>query len=41
VGLAEGEWLSGACLIVLAGFFDILDGAMPGTVTRLARLVHS
>jgi CDP-diacylglycerol--glycerol-3-phosphate 3-phosphatidyltransferase len=27
-GLAEGEWLSGACLIVLAGFFDILDGAM-------------
>ena len=26
--LAEGEWLQGASLIVLAGFFDILDGAM-------------
>ncbi len=26
--LATGEWLQGACLIVLAGFFDILDGAV-------------
>jgi len=26
--LAEGEWLQGASLIVLAGFFDILDGAV-------------
>ena len=26
--LATGEWLQGASLIVLAGFFDILDGAM-------------
>jgi CDP-diacylglycerol--glycerol-3-phosphate 3-phosphatidyltransferase len=26
--LAEGEWLQGAGLIILAGFFDILDGAM-------------
>ncbi len=26
--LAEGEWLPGAGLIILAGFFDILDGAM-------------
>jgi CDP-diacylglycerol--glycerol-3-phosphate 3-phosphatidyltransferase len=26
--LAEGEWLQGASLIVLAGFFDILDGAL-------------
>ena len=26
--LAEGAWLQGAGLIVLAGFFDILDGAM-------------
>ena len=26
--LADGEWLPGAGLIVLAGFFDILDGAM-------------
>lgn len=26
--LAEGEWLQGASLIILAGFFDILDGAM-------------
>lgn len=26
--LAAGEWLQGAGLIVLAGFFDILDGAM-------------
>lgn len=25
--LAEGEWLQGASLIILAGFFDILDGA--------------
>jgi CDP-diacylglycerol--glycerol-3-phosphate 3-phosphatidyltransferase len=26
--LAEGEWLAGCGLIVLAGFFDILDGAV-------------
>lgn len=26
--LAEGEWLQGASLIILAGFFDILDGAV-------------
>jgi len=26
--LAEGEWLQGSSLIVLAGFFDILDGAV-------------
>jgi len=26
--LAGGEWLQGASLIILAGFFDILDGAM-------------
>jgi CDP-diacylglycerol---glycerol-3-phosphate 3-phosphatidyltransferase len=26
--LAEGEWLQGCGLIVLAGFFDILDGAV-------------
>lgn len=26
--LAEGEWLQGAALILLAGFSDILDGAM-------------
>lgn len=26
--LATGEWLQGASLIILAGFFDILDGAM-------------
>jgi phosphatidylglycerophosphate synthase len=26
--LAEGEWLTGCGLIVLAGFFDILDGAV-------------
>ena len=26
--LAEGEWLQGSGLIVLAGFFDILDGAV-------------
>ncbi|HEX7373258.1 MAG TPA: CDP-alcohol phosphatidyltransferase family protein [Thermodesulfobacteriota bacterium] len=26
--LAEGEWLAGCSLIVLAGFFDILDGAV-------------
>jgi CDP-diacylglycerol---glycerol-3-phosphate 3-phosphatidyltransferase len=26
--LAEGEWLQGAGLIILAGFFDILDGAV-------------
>jgi len=26
--LAVGEWLQGASLIILAGFFDILDGAM-------------
>ncbi len=26
--LAEGEWLEGSSLIVLAGFFDILDGAV-------------
>ncbi len=26
--LATGDWLQGACLIVLAGFFDILDGAV-------------
>ena len=26
--LAEGDWLQGSCLIVLAGFFDILDGAV-------------
>jgi len=26
--LAEGEWLQGSCLVVLAGFFDILDGAV-------------
>ena len=26
--LAEGEWLQGCSLIVLAGFFDILDGAV-------------
>jgi len=26
--LAEGEWLQGSGLIVVAGFFDILDGAV-------------
>jgi CDP-diacylglycerol--glycerol-3-phosphate 3-phosphatidyltransferase len=26
--LAEGEWLQGSGLIILAGFFDILDGAV-------------
>ncbi len=26
--LAVGEWLQGCSLIILAGFFDILDGAM-------------
>jgi CDP-diacylglycerol--glycerol-3-phosphate 3-phosphatidyltransferase len=26
--LAEGEWLQGSSLIILAGFFDILDGAV-------------
>ena len=26
--LAEGEWLQGCSLILLAGFFDILDGAV-------------
>jgi CDP-diacylglycerol--glycerol-3-phosphate 3-phosphatidyltransferase len=26
--LAEGEWVQGSALIVLAGFFDILDGAV-------------
>ncbi|MGB9698881.1 MAG: CDP-alcohol phosphatidyltransferase family protein [Thermodesulfobacteriota bacterium] len=26
--LAVGEWLQGACLILLAGFFDIMDGAV-------------
>jgi CDP-diacylglycerol---glycerol-3-phosphate 3-phosphatidyltransferase len=26
--LAEGEWFQGAGLIILAGFFDILDGAV-------------
>ena len=26
--LAEGEWLQGSGLILLAGFFDILDGAV-------------
>ena len=26
--LAKGEWLQGCALIVLAGFFDILDGAV-------------
>lgn len=26
--LAEGEWLQGCALIVLGGFFDILDGAV-------------
>jgi CDP-diacylglycerol--glycerol-3-phosphate 3-phosphatidyltransferase len=26
--LAKGEWLQGAALVSLAGFFDILDGAM-------------
>jgi CDP-diacylglycerol--glycerol-3-phosphate 3-phosphatidyltransferase len=35
--LAEGEWLQGCSLIVLAGFFDILDGA----VARNCREVSS
>jgi len=26
--LAVGEWSQGACLILLAGFFDIMDGAV-------------
>jgi CDP-diacylglycerol--glycerol-3-phosphate 3-phosphatidyltransferase len=26
--LAEGEWLQGCSLIILAGFFDVLDGAV-------------
>ncbi len=26
--LAAGNWHEGSCLIILAGFFDILDGAM-------------
>ncbi len=26
--LAEGEWLPGAGLVILAGFFDVLDGAV-------------
>jgi CDP-diacylglycerol--glycerol-3-phosphate 3-phosphatidyltransferase len=26
--LASGNWIQGSCLILLAGFFDILDGAV-------------
>ncbi len=26
--LASGDWLPGSCLVVLAGFFDVLDGAV-------------
>ena len=36
--LAEGEWLQGASLIVLAGFFDILDGAVARNCHEISSL---